>query len=300
MPSVFVSYRRDDSAGFAGRLTDALEQRLGAGSVFRDVDDIQPGADFEAVIARGLEQVRAVLVVIGPGWLAATVGGARRLDRPDDFVRREIEQALASGKPVVPVLVGGATMPAADALPTALRGLANRQALVLGDASWLADLARLEAALAPWVAPPAVGTRVPRRRVLIAALVAGVAIGGGLLWLNRAPGPETIAGSWLAEVAYPWNLTLEERYDFSVRGGRIEGEASFLGVARAVEDAQWADGRLHFLTRSQSVLGKDPPRENVQRYEMWREGDALRVRLVIHRSHSVDAPLEFLAQRRKD
>ena len=135
---------------------------------------------------------------------------------------------------------------------------------------------------------------------MIAALVAGVAIGGGLLWLNRAPGPETITGSWLAEVAYPWNLTLEERYDFSVRGGRIEGEASFLGVARAVEDAQWADGRLHFLTRSQSVLGKDPPRENVQRYEMWREGDALRVRLVIHRSHSVDAPLEFLAQRRKD
>lgn len=182
MPSVFISYRRDDSAGFAGRLADALEQRLGAGAVFRDVDDIQPGADFEAVIARGLDQVRAVLVVIGPGWLDAAVDGQRRLDRADDFVRREVEQALASGKPVVPVLVGGATMPAANALPIALRGLANRQALVLGDASWSADLARLEAVLAQWVAPPAASVRSPRRRWLAAVVVAGVAIGGALLW----------------------------------------------------------------------------------------------------------------------
>lgn len=298
MPSVFISYRRDDSAGFAGRLADALEQRLGAGAVFRDVDDIQPGADFEAVIARGLDQVRAVLVVIGPGWLDAAVDGQRRLDRADDFVRREVEQALASGKPVVPVLVGGATMPAANALPGALRGLASRQALVLGDASWSADLARLEAVLAQWVAPPAASVRSPRRRWLAAVVVAGVAIGGALLWSTRAPGPETIVGQWTAEVAYPWNLTLEEGYDFSVRDGRIEGQASFLGAPRALEDVEWRDGRLRFVTRSQSISGNDPPREMVQRYEVRREGAALRVRLVIERSHSVDAPLEFVAQRR--
>ena len=298
MPSVFISYRRDDSAGFAGRLADALEQRLGAGAVFRDVDDIQPGADFEAVIARGLDQVRAVLVVIGPGWLDATVDGQRRLDRADDFVRREVEQALASGKPVVPVLVGGATMPAANALPIALRGLANRQALVLGDASWSADLARLGAVLAQWVAPPAASVRSPRRRWLAAVVVAGVAIGGALLWSTRAPGPETIVGQWTAEVAYPWNLTLAETYDFSVRDGRIEGQASFLGAPRVLEDVEWRDGRLRFVTRSQSISGNDPPREMVQRYEVRREGEALRVRLVIERSHSVDAPLEFVARRR--
>ena len=298
MPSVFISYRRDDSAGFAGRLADALEQRLGAGAVFRDVDDIQPGADFEAVIARGLDQVRAVLVVIGPGWLDAAVDGQRRLDRPDDFVRREVEQALASGKPVVPVLVGGATMPAANALPVALRGLASRQALVLGDASWSADLARLEAVLAQWVAPPAVSVSSPRRRWLAVVVGAGVAIAGALLWSTRAPGPETIVGQWTAEVAYPWNLTLEEGYDFSVRDGRIEGQASFLGAPRVLEDVEWRDGRLRFVTRSQSISGNDPPREMVQRYEVRREGEALRVRLVIERSYSVDAPLEFVAQRR--
>jgi hypothetical protein len=298
MPSVFISYRRDDSAGFAGRLTDALEQRLGAGTVFRDVDDIQPGADFEAVIARGLDQVRAVLVVIGPGWLDASADGQRRLDRADDFVRREVEQALASGKPVVPVLVGGAAMPAANALPVALRGLANRQALVLGDASWSADLARLEAVLAQWVAPPPVRQHAPRRRWLAAALVVGIAVSGWLLWSKRAPGPETIAGTWVAEVAYPWNLTLEEAYDFSVRDGRIEGRASFLGVPRVLEDVHWQDGGLRFVTRSASVSGDEAPREMVQRYEARREGEALRVRLVIQRSHSVDAPLEFLARRR--
>lgn len=298
MPTVFVSYRREDSAGFAGRLSDALEQRIGTGSVFRDVDDIQPGADFEAVIAHGLEQVSVVLVVIGPGWLAAAADGQRRLDRPDDFVRREIEQALASGKPVVPVLVGGATMPAADALPVVLRGLANRQALVLGDASWSADLARLEAVLAQWVAPAAVGVRSPRRRWLVALVTLALAVGGWLLWSNRAPGPETIVGEWIAEVAYPWNLTLEEGYDFSVRDGRIEGQASFLGVPRALEDVEWREGRLRFVTRSQSLAGKDPVREMVQRYEVRREGEALRVRLVIQRSHSVDPPLEFVARRR--
>ena len=100
MPSLFVSYRRDDSAGFAGRLTDALEQRLGIGSVFRDVDDIRPGADFETAIEHNLEKVQAVLVIIGPGWLSAGRDGERRLDRADDYVRREIECALASGKPV--------------------------------------------------------------------------------------------------------------------------------------------------------------------------------------------------------
>ena len=65
MSKVFVSYRRDDSAGFAGRLTDALERRFGADSVFRDVDDIAAGADFGVVIEQALQQVQAVLVVIG-------------------------------------------------------------------------------------------------------------------------------------------------------------------------------------------------------------------------------------------
>jgi len=299
MPKLFISYRREDSAGFAGRLTDALEQRLGAGSVFRDVDDIRPGEDFEAVIERGLRQVQAVLVVIGPGWLEAAADGRRRLDQADDFVRREVESALGSGKPVVPILVGGASMPDAAALPPALRGLANRQALVMGDASWAADLARLQTVLAQWLEAPA-ASPAPRRRLLAGAAVVLVALGLGGWWLRqgRGPGPEAVVGAWKAEVAYPWNLSLKETFDFALRDGRIEGQASFLGVARALEAVEWRDGRLHFLTRSETVSGNEPAREMVQRYELTPVDDTLRVRLQIHRSHSVDAPLEFVAQRR--
>ena len=83
-----------------------------------------------------------------------------------------------------------------------------------------------------------------------------------------------------------------------MRYGIIDGQEIFLGAPRVLEDVEWRDGRLRFVTRSQSISGNDPPREMVQRYEVRREGEALRVRLVIERSHSVDAPLEFVAQRR--
>ena len=102
MARIFLSYRRDDSAGFAGRLADALEAEFGVGSVFRDVDDIQPGEDFAQAIQFQLRESGAVLVMIGPFWL----NGRRRLDDPGDFVRQEIETALESKKPLIPLLVG--------------------------------------------------------------------------------------------------------------------------------------------------------------------------------------------------
>lgn len=297
MPCLFVSYRRDDSAGFAGRLTDALEQRLGAGSVFRDVDDITPGADFELAIGHGLQQVQAVLVIIGPGWLGARLDGQRRLDGADDYVRREIEAALASGKPVVPLLVGGATMPAAEALPASIRGLVSRHALVLGDASWSADVERLHGVLAPWLlrsAPPRA-----RRLWLVAGILAALMVLTALLLrgFGSASGPQALQGAWQAEVIYPWNLRLQERLEFVVHDGVVEGTASFLGVPRMIEQVEWTDGRLRFVTRAETTSASANAREMLQHYELRPDGDSLRVRLQIHRSHSVDAPLDFIARR---
>lgn len=298
MSKVFISYRRDDSAGFAGRLADALERRLGADSVFRDVDDISAGADFGAVIEQALHKVQAVLVVIGPRWLDARDERGRRLEDAGDYVRREVELALASGKPVIPVLVGGATMPAAEALPPTLRGLANRNALALGDAGWNADLVRLETALERWRASAAPRGAASRRRKLAALVVAiALVLAGGGWWLRSDDGPHQLVGEWSAEVAYPWNLTLREHYVFTLVDGRIDGTASFLGVPRRLEAVEWGGGRLRFLTRSESVSGNEAPREMGQLYEVWREGDTLRVRVQIRRSHSVDPPLEFVAQR---
>ncbi len=297
MPSLFVSYRREDSAGFAGRLTDALERRFGAGSVFRDVDDIEPGADFEAVIDRGLRQVRVVLVVIGPGWLAAALDGERRLERADDIVRREIEHALASGKPVVPVLVGGAAMPAAQALPASIRALASRHALTLNDASWATDLGRLEATLGPWL--PAARRGAGRRRLLFGLLLA-VSLAAVLAYLLRAgtqAGPALVEGAWQAQVAYPWGVTVRERFEFAVRDGVVEGRAGFLGVARALERAEWRDGRLRFLTRSAAVSGDEPPRELEHHYEVSAEGDGLHIRLETRDRHRAEPAVAFVARR---
>lgn len=143
-PSIFISYRRDDAAGDAGRLADHLHRRFGPGRVFLDIDTIQPGADFTAVLRTSLEQTAAVLVVIGPRWIGArSAGGSRRLDDPGDFVRLEVETALGRGIPVVPVLVQGAHLPRADELPASLAPLVKRQVVVLDHAEFHADAERL-------------------------------------------------------------------------------------------------------------------------------------------------------------
>jgi len=143
MGNVFISYRRDDSQGFAGRLEDDLSEQLGGEAVFRD-REIPPGTDFVEHLQAHLDRAEVVLVVIGPAWSAVRAAdGTRRLDAPDDWVRREIERALARHVPLMPVLVGGARMPAAAELPASIAALSRRQALALDDAHWARDLDEL-------------------------------------------------------------------------------------------------------------------------------------------------------------
>jgi hypothetical protein len=137
---VFLSYRRSDVGGYAGRLADALRERPGERSVFQDVSAIPLGEAFTAAIDRTLDACDAVLAVIGPGWLTAATPDARpRLFEPDDYVRLELARALEREVRVVPVLVGGAELPAAEALPEDLRGLVMRQGMALRDESWHQD-----------------------------------------------------------------------------------------------------------------------------------------------------------------
>jgi TIR domain len=99
---IFVSYCRADSAGTAGRLSDRLSRHFGPGQVFRDIDSIEAGEDFEQTIRLALRTASAVLIVIDPRWLDASPEDAtRRIDDPLDYVRREIELALS-----VPLWVG--------------------------------------------------------------------------------------------------------------------------------------------------------------------------------------------------
>jgi len=145
---VFISYRRGDSAGHAGRLTRCLEEALGRDAVFFDVDDIAPGMPFGPHIVDRIRAAEAVLAVISQHWLAAAdAAGHRRLDDPGDWVRRELETALVEGKRLIPVLVGGARMPAEADLPASLAPLAGLNAVVIEEAHFERDVVALAEAL---------------------------------------------------------------------------------------------------------------------------------------------------------
>src|SRR5688572_7250381 len=141
---IFINYRRDDSAGFAGRLADSLGAWFGPERIFRDVGGIGYGEDFEQTIDSRLEESGAVVVVIGDHWTTlAGADGQRRLDDPFDYVSREISVALRNGIAVVPVLLGNASMPRAEELPEALKDLAKRNAITVSDERWNFDVERL-------------------------------------------------------------------------------------------------------------------------------------------------------------
>jgi hypothetical protein len=177
MPGVFISYRRQDSAGHAGRLFDRLQTRIGPDHVFMDVAGIDAGADFVQRIDQALESSTVLLAVIGPEWLACRNSqGQRRLDDPSDFVRLEIAKAFERGRPVIPVLIAGASIPPPDALPDLLKPLARRQTVELRDTRWDADTNDLIVSLERLV-PAAPAGRVPRRRQLALAIVAVLAVG---------------------------------------------------------------------------------------------------------------------------
>lgn len=138
---VFISYRRADSGPRVGRLHDRLVARLGAERVFLDLESIPAGEDFDRFITDSLSRVDIVLAVIGPQWTELRdENGQRRLDAKSDLVRREIAAALIAGVRVIPVLVGGASMPPAENLPDDIADLAGRNAMVIGDFKFLRDV----------------------------------------------------------------------------------------------------------------------------------------------------------------
>jgi hypothetical protein len=146
---VFISYRRDDSGGFAGRIYDRLTIKLGRESVFFDVDNIAPGLNFFDVLSERVAKCDALVAVIGRNWISsANKDNRRRLDDPNDFVRIEIEAALERGVRVIPVLVDGATMPNPDDLPESLKKLARRQGIEISLTRFDSDVERLTRALA--------------------------------------------------------------------------------------------------------------------------------------------------------
>jgi hypothetical protein len=117
--SVFVSYRRKDTAPFVGRLCDRLKAYYGPDNVFLDIADLPYAHDFRDEVKRTIARSDVIIGVIGHQWCGSE-GEPSRFDVPDDPVRIEIEAALAAKVPLVPVLLDGAPMPDSGLLPRSL------------------------------------------------------------------------------------------------------------------------------------------------------------------------------------
>ena len=178
MPGIFISYRREDSAGHAGRLFDRLAEHFGRERVFMDVVGIEAGLDFVDAIDKALSSTEVMVAVIGRNWLTGKdSAGQPRLSDPKDFIRLETGTALRRGIRVVPVLVQGAPMPAASDLPEDLVLLARRQAVELSDSRWDSDVSRFVKML------EGMASGGKKKLLLWSAIaVAVLAIGGGLAW----------------------------------------------------------------------------------------------------------------------
>jgi len=131
---VFISYRRNEAAAYAGRLYDRLVARFGKERVFIDTENVGWGEDFIEVITKAAESCAVMIVLISPRW---SRGGQEEVD---DYVQLEVAKALGRKIRVIPILIQGASMPGPKELPEDLAPLARRNALALSDTRWERDV----------------------------------------------------------------------------------------------------------------------------------------------------------------
>jgi TIR domain len=274
MPGVFLSYRREDSSGYAGRLYDILSAQFGSDNVYMDVDSIAGGDEFATKIEENINRAEVLVAVIGSRWLTATdKNGGRRLDSANDFVRTEISMALQRGIRVIPVLVGGATVPGADELPDSLRTLVERQAIEIRDQNFRPDAQRL--------------TDVLQKEFRMTK--------------NLAKPPVDVAGKWHASVTYDWGATYDTILEFEVDGSTLSGTAGYLadkeGDGRTILDGKLTENRISFTTKSWSMSGRDRFEES-HRYMGTVEGDSIHFTLrTDDTAYSYHRRVAFVARR---
>jgi TIR domain len=204
MSGVFISYRRDDSAAYAGRVYDRLASHLGEQQVFRDIDTLAPGVEFAAVIRERIRLCDALVAIIGRNWLTVTdAQGQRRLGDPKDLVKAEIAEALRQDKLVIPALVGGAAMPRETDLPRDIAALAQRNAIEISERHFDQDLQQLA---------DAVRSKMPEQtNALKSVEVASPGLAGRWAWLKNSDNRGTLAfvgGGVAAVVGALWSAYL--------------------------------------------------------------------------------------------
>ncbi|MBN8656247.1 MAG: toll/interleukin-1 receptor domain-containing protein [Anaerolineae bacterium] len=141
---IFINYRRKDSPGYAIALQQKLGLIFGKENVFLDVETLVAGQEVDDKIEDFLLTCTVFICLIGEDWLnAKDPMGNRRLENPNDFVRREIEIALKNKIPFIPVLINTAQIPKEEWLPDSMKLLSGIQALEIGDRRFESDTNRL-------------------------------------------------------------------------------------------------------------------------------------------------------------
>ena len=262
MANIFISYRREDSGGHAGRLCDRLNARFGSARVFMDLQDIAPGQNFAQSIDEVMASCDCVIAVVGPRWLEAM---QKRAEHAQDFVRHEIAAALRRNVTVIPVLVGGAQMPPADQLPPALSALSYRNAVEVRDERFDDDVARLSdaiRALGITDEPEPVSGGTPGRttRWAIPLLVGGgllAAVAAYVTLKSDVPRSEppvmaapafTLDGDWIAEMQKEGQPPFRTRLTFVTAGDSITGMVRYPTGDGPILDARRVGNVLTFHT----------------------------------------------------
>ena len=126
MSEIFINYRTGDGEKTAALLRQGLSHRFGPGHAFHASQSIVPGDSWPDRLLTAVRRSSVLLAVIGPRW----TNFRTELERPEDWVRKEIETAFECEVPVVPVLDGRKTSRLGKAdLPPALRRLADLQSI---------------------------------------------------------------------------------------------------------------------------------------------------------------------------
>lgn len=313
MSGIFISYRREDSAAYAGRLYDRLCAQFGADQVFMDVDDIPPGADFAAHIGAKVGSCDALIAVIGKNWLSARNGdGQLRLSDPNDFVGLELALALQRKILVIPVLVGSANMPKAGELRADVKALAQRNAVTLNDQDFQRDVDLLIKVLEkiPGLRKEVPGSGDPRaelrqrllRRLRWKLPIIFLLVSFAVWWQWRqeqavglksealTKAASAFTGVWAGDVTYSWDARYQEEFFFQPEGSQLFGTASFLGAKRGIEDGKIEGGDISFVVRFQET-SDGATRDHKNYYWGKLDGEKILVRMQDDRGN---APLEWV------
>jgi TIR domain len=279
MPDIFISYRRDDTSGYAGRLYDQISAHFGAEHVFMDVAGIGPGSDFAEVIEQKVGTCDALIALIGKNWLNLKDDQNRpRLGNPEDFVSVEVLAALKRNVEVIPALVGGAKMPQQRELPQSLQPLSRHQALEISDTHFTRDVQDLIAALEKGAGESPILVRKWFKPVLIATVLVLALIMAGIWSLQkgrRAKGPEShtvarspaqqasaappvnpsqevanadISGTWKA-VLHKDGSTFETFLTFEVFGDKLFGKVIYPTGEAGILNGTISNGHFSFITK---------------------------------------------------